>query len=280
MSGQPILGYSSRNQIREVLAGYSTDRIDRYFHLGDFTPDEAANPLIDGEERQLVERYYANIDFASEEAIQRFFVVLEEILHDLQPVADPRPWQHTSDLAEEHFGRLVRFLGRDGIEVVEGQIRLAHGIVDGPNIQGIEGLSDEAIREHIQRAKRRLSEGDYPSAIAVCYTLVETFLKAVLKNMEVEFKDTQGDIRTLYNAVRGPLGLDPAGDDIEKFLRAILQGLQSQVGGLYELANAASDRHDRKHEPQQHHAVLAVNTAFTLCEFLLGAYEFQRSKDD
>ncbi|CAN0606448.1 unnamed protein product, partial [Ectocarpus sp. 12 AP-2014] len=161
-------------------------------------------------QRQLVERYYANIDFTSEEAMQRFFVVLQEVFHDLQPAENRLPWQHASDLAEEHFGRLVRFLGRDGIEIIDGEIRVARGIVELPIPKGMSSVSEKAIQGHIQQAKRRMSEADYPAAITVCYTLVEAFLKAMLAKMDAKFKTDEGDIRKLYGILKGPLGLDPA----------------------------------------------------------------------
>jgi Abortive infection C-terminus len=64
---------------------------------------------------------------------------------------------------------------------------------------------------------------------------------------------------------------------LENYLKAILDGLQKQVGGLFQLANKASDRHARCYNPAKHHAKLAVNAAFTLCEFLLESYEYQQA---
>ena len=76
----------------------------------------------------------------------------------------------------------------------------------------------------------------------------------------------------------GPLKLDPGGESLESYLRAILGGLQSQVAGLYELANTTSDRHARRYNPAPRHARLAVNAAFTLCEFLLESLDYQNRK--
>ncbi len=39
-----------------------------------------------------------------------------------------------------------------------------------------------------------------------------------------------------------PLNLDPKGDHLERYLKSIIDGLQRQIGGLYEVANKASDR--------------------------------------
>ncbi|MEI6458289.1 MAG: abortive infection family protein [Pseudomonadota bacterium] len=45
------------------------------------------------------------------------------------------------------------------------------------------------------------------------------------------------------------------------------------------MANKASDRHARRYNPAPHHARLAVNAAFTLCEFLLESLEYQQKKE-
>jgi hypothetical protein len=75
------------------------------------------------------------------------------------------------------------------------------------------------------------------------------------------------------------LHLDPKGESLENYLKAILEGLQRQIGGLFQVANKASDRHARRYNPAPHHARLAVNAAFTLCEFLLESFEYQQKKE-
>lgn len=72
----------------------------------------------------------------------------------------------------------------------------------------------------------------------------------------------------------------PKNDTLESYLKAILEGLQRQIGGLFELANKASDRHARKYNPASHHARLAVNVSFTLCEFLLESNQYQQKREE
>lgn len=270
---EPILGFACRNQIREVLTQYTVERIERYFCLGNFFPDDTHVSTVIGEQRILVEQYFAAIDFTSIEEVNRFFLVLEEIIHDLQPSQNRFPWQHPSDLAEEHNERLQRFLKREGVELIEGHLRIAQGVVE----TGLTDISEQSILRYVNRAKQRLTEEDYPAAITISYTLVESFLKTLLRNLEVEFRDTQGDIRQLYNDLKEPMQLNPAGQNIESYVRIILDGLQKIVAGLYDLANNAGDRHAGRYEPDRHHAQLAVNAAFTLCEYLLAVWEAQQA---
>ena len=101
-------------------------------------------------------------------------------------------------------------------------------------------------------------------------------MKALLQQLAPGFNENEGDVRQLYNLLKGPMNLDPKLDTIDRVLKPILDGFQKQVGGLYELANKASDRHARRYNPARHHAKLAVNCAVTLCEFLLESHEHQR----
>jgi hypothetical protein len=140
-------------------------------------------------------------------------------------------------------------------------------------------LSEESITEHLAKARRKIETGDHSGAIANAYTLVEEFTKALLRKTETPFNANEGDIRALYKLVAPILNLDPKGDTLENYLKAILDGLQRQLGGLFEVANKASDRHARRYNPAKHHAKLAVNAAFTLCEFLLDSYEYQQERE-
>ncbi len=106
---------------------------------------------------------------------------------------------------------------------------------------------------------------------------MEDLLKAILRKAEVPHKDTEGDIRALYAIAAANLNLSPKGESLESYLKVILQGLTGQISGLYDLANKASDRHARRYNPRRHHAQLAVNVAFTLCEFVLASFDYQRA---
>jgi hypothetical protein len=79
--------------------------------------------------------------------------------------------------------------------------------------------------------------------------------------------------------VAEPLNLNPKGENLESYLKTNLQGLRNQISGFFELANKASDRHARRYNPARHHAKLAVNAAFTLCEFLLDSFEYQQKRN-
>ena len=205
-------------------------------------------------------------------------------------------WERSPEYKPENAAAyLNKFLIQDGykLEVEHGMSRMNGDSVEYFNpyfelrslranvieTASLISLSHESINEHISKARRKIEAGDAAGAIVNAYTLVEEFLKELLRKTDTEFKESEGDIRTLYKAIAKQLGLEPKGEALESYLKTILEGLQRQIGGLYEVANKASDRHARKYTPAKHHAKLAVNASFTLCEFLLESYEYQMARE-
>jgi hypothetical protein len=141
-------------------------------------------------------------------------------------------------------------------------------------------LAPENVRMNVGKARQRFELCDYSGAISSSYTCVEALLKSILRQVGVNFSLTEGDIRQLYNSLAAPLKLNPAGESLETYQRAILQGVKSQLMGLYELANKSGDRHDAAFIPDRRHAKLAVNAAFSLCEFLLDSHEYEQQRQE
>ena len=145
--------------------------------------------------------------------------------------------------------------------------------------EGLAAISHNAVNEQITKANKRIATGDFAGAIASSYTLTEHLLKLILREAGVAFNENEGDIRALYKLVREPLNLNPAGEGIATPLKPILDGFQKLVSGLYEISNKASDRHARRYNPAAHHAKLALNAAFALCEFLVESRDYQGRRD-
>lgn len=136
--------------------------------------------------------------------------------------------------------------------------------------------SHEAILEQVRKANQKIESGDFSGAITNAYTLVEHLLKLLLSETGTTFKETGGDIRALYKVLQPFLNLDPS--KLEGPLKPIVGGFQTLIGGLYETANKSSDRHARRFNPARHHAKLAVNAAFALCDFLVESRDYQRAR--
>jgi hypothetical protein len=269
-----LISKATRNEFREVLTGHVLREIDMFFDAGGLTPRRDYDPQVGGQRRGLVECYYANIDFTSVADIKKLLAVYEEVIETLHQVAERNP-----DGPNVTLNALLRRMEKDGFRYRDGRFvsdTLKDSIVHAPSLVQ---LTEESIQEHVEKARQKIVLGDSAGAIANAYTLVEEFLKQLLHKTGTAFKESEGDIRTLYKAVCTPLHLDPKGESLENYLKAILEGLQRQIGGLFEVANKASDRHARRYDPAPHHARLAVNAAFTLCEFLLESFEYQQKKE-
>jgi len=269
-----LISKTTRNEFREVLVGYTLREIDMTFDAGGLKPRTGHDPQVGGQRRSSVECYYANIDFTSAVDVKKLLAVYEEVIENLRQSAERNPGSQV----DATINALLRRMERDGFRYENGRF------VAGPNAAIVHApslvlLTEESIQEHVEKARQKIVHGDSAGAIANAYTLVEEFLKQLLRKTGSPFNENEGDIRSLYKAVSGPLHLDPKGETLENYLKAILEGLQRQIGGLFEVANKASDRHARRYNPAPHHARLAVNAAFTLCEFLLESFEYQQKKE-
>lgn len=271
-----LVSKTTRNEFREILVGYTLREIQMTFDAGNLSPREGYQPTVSGERRGLVEAYYANLDFSSPSDVKKLLSVYEEIIENLVQEAERQPG---NDYITTING-LKRRMERDGFRYEVGRFisdALNAAVINAPSLVQLTELS---IQEHLDKARQKITAGDSAGAIANSYTLVEEFLKLLLRKTGTPFNENEGDIRALYKLLSEPLHLAPKSDSLESYLKAILEGLQRQIGGLFELANKASDRHARKYNPAPHHARLAVNVAFTLCEFLLESYEYQQKREE
>lgn len=271
-----FISKATRNEFREVLTGYVLREIDTLFEAGGLTPLEGYQPAVGGQRRGLVETYYANIDFSSVAEIRNLLITYEEVMEGLQRAVETAP----NATLQATIKSLLRRMERDGFRYKNGHfVSAALSVAIVPALSLVK-LTEESIKEHVEKARHKIANGDSAGAIANAYTLVEEFLKQLLRNTVTPFNESEGDIRALYKLLAAPLNLAPKNDSLETHLKTILEGLQRQIGGLFEVANKASDRHARRYNPAPHHATLAVNVAFTLCEFLLESHEYQKKREE
>jgi hypothetical protein len=271
-----LINKTTRNEFRELLTGYTLREIEMAFDAGGLTPRADYQPTVGGQRRGLVEAYYANVDFTSPVDVKKLASVYEEIIENLRQVAE----RHPSENHVAVINGLLRRMERDGFRYEGGRFVSDTLNVSTVHTPSLVRLTETSVQEHLRKASQKITSGDPAGAIASAYTLVEEFLKRLLRKTATPFNENEGDIRALYKLLAEPLHLAPKNDSLESYLKAILEGLQRQIGGLFELANKASDRHARKYNPAPHHARLAVNVAVTLCEFLLESYAYQQKREE
>lgn len=271
---QELISKATRNTFREALTGFTLHDIRMMFEAAGLEPRLDYQSRESGQRRNLVEQYYANMDFSSVADARKFFLAYKELIDHLDGVPDGIGRSYE---AERTIRGLEHRMEQDGFHYDRQNDEIISDVFQTSIVEAesLVALTKDSITEHLNKARAKIEAGDNSGAISSAYTLIEGFLKELLHRTGTSFKEDEGDLRELYRLAAGPLNLEPRGKNLESYLKAILQGLKSQVSGLYEVANKAGDRHVRKYNPAKHHAKLAVNAAFTLCEFLLDSFEYQ-----
>ena len=215
-----LISKTARNEFRELLVGYTLREIEMTFDAGGLTPRADYQPTVSGQRRGLVEAYYANLDFSSRSDVKKLLPVYQEIIENLTQAADRQP---TGDHVATING-LVRRMERDGFRYEGGRFASDALNVVTADAPTLVQLTEAYIQEHLEKARQKIINADPAGAIANAYTLVEEFLKQLLRKTGITFNENEGDIRALYKLLAEPLHLAPKGDSLEGYLKAILEG--------------------------------------------------------
>jgi hypothetical protein len=183
----------------------------------------------------------------------------------------------------EAINYLNEFLDYDGYEiVVHGK---SYDIIDktrGEILFDIKleptHLSHQFIKEQIEKCRTKTSQDDYDGAITNARSLVEAVLIAIEKEFDNNVPSYDGNLPKLYKRIQKHLNLSPDNESINQSLKQTLTGFISIIDGLSGLSNKMGDRHAREYKPSKHHAVLLVNAAMTLSNFIFDTFSYQHSK--
>jgi hypothetical protein len=202
-----------------------------------------------------------DLDKETPEAANKFNSYLKKDGYQIIPIKSEGL---ISDTGYTAYGNFLEF----DIRPIGGKIVATTNVVK---------LDHEFINDQIRKSSEKLERGDYDGAITNARSLVEAFQEEIIQKSGLEVPKYDGDLQKLYKSTKQALNLD-ASKDLSDTLKQILTGLNSLVSGISGLSNKMADRHARTYKPSKHHAKLAVNTAFTFCEFLLDSFEYQQAK--
>ena len=202
----------------------------------------------------------------------------------IESVLDPRNFLGTTFSPEEIVSELNQYFEFDGWHIVRSgkffKVSRVSGVTVQTNLIDAQGnLSSEVILQNLQKADRKLEEGDFSGAITNARSLVETVLLEIERRFENNPPEFNGDLGKLFGRVQKHLELDPGRKDIADTVRQLAAGLMSVVSGLAGLRNKASDAHGSTFNPGVHHARLAVNAAKTICDFIADEYAERKPND-
>jgi Abortive infection C-terminus len=164
-----------------------------------------------------------------------------------------------------HFNEFIDYIEEEQIDV-----QIMHVKAKVP-----QELTYQIILESIEKCERRIEIGDYSGAVTSAKTLVEGVCKEILENFpEVEIKKNISLI-SLFGKVRDNLSLDPGDPKMDNALKEVITGLNKIVGGISEVRNSYGDSHLSTNKIKEHHALVVVNSAKTVVNFLFGTYSYQ-----
>jgi len=201
----------------------------------------------------------------------------------IEDALDPRHYLEAEfDISSvvDHFNT---YLAYDGYSVVRDGLyyrvrptgqQFAHT----PNLEetiAAQPGSHAFILEQIDKCREKFAANDYDGAITNARSMVEAVFEETLKKAGEQVPDHKGDMHKLYQAIKKRLNLNPNQKDLDETLKQTLSGLNSIVTGIAGISNKMGDRHARRYKPEKHHALLVINTAHALCEFVVSSLEYQ-----
>lgn len=134
-------------------------------------------------------------------------------------------------------------------------------------------ISSEYVRDVWAKAVIR-REQDPEGAITAARTLLEATCKHILAKTQTSYSE-KADLGDLYKLTAKQLKLSPD-DYTEQVFKQILGSAASIVNGLGSLRNKISDAHaiaNKRIRPSPRHAMLCVNLAGSVAEFLIMTFE-------
>lgn len=146
----------------------------------------------------------------------------------------------------------------------------------------LERISFEYIHEQIKKCNSKIAEKDFEGAVTNARTLIESICLFIIESKTKEKYNYDGNLIKLYKAVASMLKMSP-GDYEDDNLRQILSGVFSVINGVSGLRNNFSDAHAKSpskanYKIDERHAILTVNLAKTITEYLFLSYE--KSEND
>ena len=138
----------------------------------------------------------------------------------------------------------------------------------------IDTIDKVYVHDLAKRATQDILDGNCDSAITKARTLLEeVFCYAI--EAKGETPSDKGRIGTLYTQVKDLYNMH-ADAKMDIRVKTLLSGLEKIVSSIGEMRNNSSDSHgvgQRRIAVEGHHAMLAVNSAATMAEFILAVVE-------
>ena len=149
------------------------------------------------------------------------------------------------------------------------------------NLHNTKEISSKYIEKYIQDCKKYIDIKEYEKAIAHARVLVEEVFIEILKQSNVDYDDTKGDLVKLFKKITKNTNLNKEiiteklkNKELQDSFLQIVSSLAGIVTATAHISNNMSARHGGiKEKPSERHATLTVNCAYTVCNFIFDSYK-------
>lgn len=141
----------------------------------------------------------------------------------------------------------------------------------------LDRISFEYIHEQIRKCNSKIADRDFDGAVTNARNLLESICLFILESKTKQKHEYDGNLIKLYKSVASILKMSP-GDYDDDNLKQILSGVFSIINGVSGLRNNFSDSHGTApsktiYKIDERHAILTVNLAKSITEYLFLSYE-------
>lgn len=197
-----------------------------------------------------------------------------EKLRGCEPGTIEAAHQDIINMALENINSILYF-SNNTLSMAGNQFRI-HSInetipIETPTVKKIDRAY---IRDLAERALKDIEDLNYDSAISKARTILEEVFCYVIEQREEEPIDS-GDIGKLYNQVKSLFNMHQS-KETDKRINMLLSGLEKVVSAITEMRNKGGDSHglgSRRINIKNYHALLVVNAATTMADFILSVEE-------
>lgn len=248
------------------------EEIDNSFIDANITRNRNVEPKYSGQRKSLAWEYISTLNIENDVDFQKLLKVIEFYLTRWQIEFDN--WDD-----DEEIKRLIKVIKLTGFDYKKdlGLVNSGGAKISLTNIKELAKKNDlNYILKECERIEKE-AETDPEDAITSAKAMVESSLKHILDSEGEGYKNNEG-LRDLYKKVSQIMNLSPGGHN-ELMFKTILSGMINVINGLDEIRNEYGDAHGKSvknYKPETRHAILAVNAAKAIIEFLLSTYDHKK----
>lgn len=142
-------------------------------------------------------------------------------------------------------------------------------------------ISLEYVRKFPFRLKDNLDSGNYDTVITQSRTLIEEVYIHILEYSDEDYKSAKGNLKRLNSMVKDYLNMK-TDKEYDKRINQLLSGLNKINDAIGDMRNENSDSHgvgSKRIQVNRREARLIMNSAITLCDYVLDVFEDKKSKE-